>query len=138
MEDRNNWKHGNLHKLKICLGPTSSIAPVRLPDGTIFVHYQGQLNESPSDAVPQNNYLKLDPRTNFIQKAYGLHFGDVFKKRWEISPPITRAIPGSSIAAVILCDANGQHGTHIYYQDPELYLREHYFDRSVDRWVLGE
>ena len=82
--------------------------------------------------------MKLDPKTDFIQKAYGLQFGDDPKKRWEVSPPITRAVAGSSIAAVILCDANGRHGTHIYYQDPELYLREHYFDRSLDQWLLGE
>ena len=44
----------------------------------------------------------------------------------------------SSIAVVLYFDATGQAIPRLYYQDPELYLRERYYDHSVLEWVLGE
>ena len=63
---------------------------------------------------------------------------DGLPKRWTTSPPIARAVMDSSIAIVLYFDATGQAVPHLYYQDPELYLREHYYDHSMHEWFLGE
>ena len=44
----------------------------------------------------------------------------------------------SSIAIVLYFDPTGQAIPRLYYQDPELYLRERYYDHSIHEWVLGE
>ena len=44
----------------------------------------------------------------------------------------------SSIAIVLYFDATGQAIPRLYYQDPELYLRERYYDHSMHEWVFGE
>jgi hypothetical protein len=84
--------------------------------------------------VPVNNDLKLDPNTNFIQTVYE----DGPMKQWKIGRPIVRALTGSSIAVVKCFDDNGQVYSRIYYQDPELYLRERYYNNSTHQGVLGE
>jgi hypothetical protein len=84
--------------------------------------------------IPSNNDLKLDPNTNFIQIVYE----DGPRKLWKIGRPITRAVNGSSIAVVKCFDDNRQIYSRIYYQDPELHLKERYYDSSTRQWVLGE
>ena len=81
-----------------------------------------------------NSELKLDPNTNFIQIVYE----DGPGKPWKIGRPITRAVNGSSIAVVKCFDDKGQACSRVYYQDPDLYLRERYYDSSTRQWVLGE
>ena len=49
---------------------------------------------------------------------------------------VARAVKGSNIAAII--DNNGPARYRVYYQDPELHLKECYYDTSVNRWVPGE
>ena len=82
-----------------------------------------------------NNYLKTDPITGFIQTVSE---GGV-PKQWTTNSSITRAVMDSSIAIVLYIDATSlQAIPRLYYQDPELYLREHYYDYSMREWVLGE
>ncbi|KIM36576.1 hypothetical protein M413DRAFT_424693 [Hebeloma cylindrosporum] len=131
-EDGNGWKHGSLHNLGIILSPISTVAPIRLDDGVICVYYQGQShNFTPYKCPPEQ---KADPNTGFIQSVSE----DGHLKRWTIGSPITRAVMGSSIAIVLYFDATGQSIPRLYYQDPELYLREHYYDHSLSEWVLGD
>lgn len=59
-------------------------------------------------------------------------------EEWNTHPPITQAVAGSSIAVVGFFDPNGQYVPRVYYQDPELRLREHWFDHSIAQWVIGE
>jgi len=48
-----------------------------------------------------------------------------------------KAVKGSSIAAV-KGDAIEVHHSRIFYQDPELRLREYVFDYPAKGWVKGE
>ena len=50
----------------------------------------------------------------------------------------TMAVKGSSIAFTECSDANGLFHSHIYYQDPELYLREIIYNGSTRQWIPGE
>jgi hypothetical protein len=81
-----------------------------------------------------NNYLKTDPSTGFIHSVSE----DGLPKQWTTSSSITKAVMDSSIAIVLYSNATGQTGPRLYYQDPELYLREHYYDHSMQEWALGE
>lgn len=80
-----------------------------------------------------NNYSNVDLETDFIRMAYGSALGGPWKPR----PPITRALKGSTFAVVYFPDADGLTVPHIYYQDPELRLREHcyYFHKAT--WGHG-
>ena len=56
--------------------------------------------------------------------------------------PIARAVKGSSFAIVRSPDTDANKiVSRIYYQDPELCLRERYYTHlgtTADQWVLGE
>ena len=57
---------------------------------------------------------------------------------WLKCGAFKKAVQGSSIASVAWVDANGLHHASIFYQDPELRLREHSYDFSAGQWVAGE
>lgn len=59
-------------------------------------------------------------------------------KEWNTHPPIAQAVTGSSIAVVGFYGPSGQYVPRIYYQDPELRLREQWLDPSMGQWVIGE
>jgi len=50
----------------------------------------------------------------------------------------TKAEKGSSIAVAEYSDAKGIFHSHIYYQDPELHLREVVYKGSTGKWHPGE
>jgi hypothetical protein len=83
---------------------------------------------------PQHNSLKIDPNTNYIRTVY--QRGPT--KRWKEAQPITNAIKGSSIA--IIKDPTIKRVSRIYYQDPELHLKECCYGHfgTMGQWVLGE
>lgn len=56
---------------------------------------------------------------------------------WKRNMIITRAVKDSSIAVVDWVDTNGLRHISLFYQDPELCLKECSFDFSVNRWASG-
>ena len=110
--------------------------PVLLPQSTI-IPFISSIKAGGTiflENIPLNNYLKIDPKTDFIQMVTQ----EGAKKQWDTHTPITQAVAGSSIAVVGFFGPNGQYVPRIYYQDPELRLREHWFDHSRAEWVLGK
>jgi len=86
---------------------------------------------------PLNNYLNIDPNTNFIRMVYQCNPTN----RWKEAPPIAKAVKGSSFAIVRSPDSDlNKIVSRIYYQDAELCLREHCYNHSryTDQWVPGE
>ena len=83
---------------------------------------------------PQHNSLKIDLNTDFIRMAYLR--GPT--KRWKEAQPIIKAVKGSSFAIII--DPTIKQVSHIYYQDPELHLKECYYDHldTMRKWDLGK
>ena len=56
---------------------------------------------------------------------------------WRNDPAeVARAVKGSNIAVIM--DDNEPARYRVYYQDPELHLRERYFNHSNGQWILGE
>ncbi|KIM47250.1 hypothetical protein M413DRAFT_7795 [Hebeloma cylindrosporum] len=113
----NSWYNGSLQDLNIVLAPDSNVAAVRPMDGFICIYYQ-------------------DINTDLIRVLYQLGSST----SWNEGPEIAMAVKGSGLA-VVKCpesDAN-KIISRIYYQDPDLYLRERYFDHlgSLGQWVLG-
>jgi len=78
----------------------------------------------------------IDPNDYSIQGV--LQRNDT--KTWSKlkSRAFNQAVQGSSIANADWVDANGLHHASIFYQDPELRLREHSYDFSAGQWVAGE
>ena len=75
--------------------------------------------------------LCLDPNDGFI-RTLRQH---VPTGEWRNDPAkIARAVKGSSIAVIM--DDNGPARYRVYYQDPELHLKEYY--SSGSQWILGE
>ena len=84
-----------------------------------------------------NNHYNIDPDTNFIRIIYQHGPTD----SWKVAPLITRAVKGSSFAIVMSLDSDAnKFVSRIYYQDPELCLREHYYSHlgTTDQRALGE
>ena len=85
---------------------------------------------------PLDNYLKIDPNTNFIRTVY-----QCSPTRWKEASPIARAVKGSSFAVVMSPESDANKIVScIYYQDLELCLRECYYNHLGIRrhWVFGE
>ncbi|KIM47249.1 hypothetical protein M413DRAFT_7794 [Hebeloma cylindrosporum] len=120
-KDNDGWSRGELHKLRIILNETSTIAAT-FHDNAIYVFYQGRCHKFPAK----------HPKTDFINMV--AQEGPT--KEWDSHPPITLALPGTGIAVVGFVNPTGQYALRVYYQDPELYLREHWFDHSIPKWVL--
>jgi len=83
---------------------------------------------------PLDNYLNIDPNTDFIRMVNKR--GPT--KPWKEGLPITRAVKGSSFA--IIRDPTNKRVSRIYSQDPKLHLRECYYDHlgTMGHWVFGE
>jgi hypothetical protein len=93
-----------------------------------------------SDSIPfskdlLNHYLNVDPDTSLIRMVYKR--GPT--KPWEEALPISTAVKGSSFAIIRDPDTN-RLVSRIYYQDPELRLRECCYDHlgTAGQWALGE
>ena len=87
-----------------------------------------------SSSYRLNTYLNIDPNTNFIRMVYQRGPANPWKK----APPIVKAVKGSSFAVVKPHNLDASKMvSRIYYQDPELYLKECYYTPS-DQWVAGE
>lgn len=58
---------------------------------------------------------------------------------WKEAPSVAMAIKGSSFAVIRKPQAN-KLVSHIYYQDPELRLRECCYDHlgTANKWTIGE
>ena len=86
---------------------------------------------------PLNNCLNIDPNTNFIRMVYQRGPANP----WKEAPPIVKAVKGSSFAVVRSPDSDAKKiVSRIYYQDPELCLKECYYSPldTTDQWVFGE
>jgi hypothetical protein len=89
---------------------------------------------------PLNKYLNTDRNTNFIRMVYQRGAANP----WKEAPPIAKAVKGSSFAVVRSPDSYANKiVSRIYYQDPELSLRERYCKLNhvvgtTDQWVAGE
>lgn len=84
-----------------------------------------------------NRYLIIDPKTDLIRV---LHQRGT-STSWDERPDITKAVKGSSFAVVRCPDSDpNKIVSRIYYQDPDLYLRERYYDHlsTPAQWILGE
>jgi hypothetical protein len=109
------WHYGNLKNRNVVLNPSSSIAVVR---------YRQHLN-----------LFYQDPNTDVI-KVLGQ--SDPAGPWRFVRQTIARAATGTSIAAIWCLDNNvNKYNRRVYYQDPELYLRECILDRPTRQWVLG-
>ena len=82
---------------------------------------------------------KLDPKTDDLRTLSRFDPTASDSWTWNYGMPNIQAAKGTSIAAIWHFDAyyNG-YSFRVYYQDPELYLRECFVDRSTFRWVFGE
>jgi len=86
---------------------------------------------------PLNNYLNTDPNTNFIRMIS--QHGPA--NPWKEAPPIVKAVKGSSFAVVRSPNLDAKKiVSRIYYQDPELCLKECCYSPlgTTDQWVGGE
>ena len=81
------------------------------------------------------NDFGIDPGSGFIREVNQLGPSQEWKIR---SGAIARAVNGSSIAVVRCSDSNGIMHNRVYYQRPDLHLRESYLERSTVKWVSGE
>ena len=83
---------------------------------------------------PQNNSLKIDPNTNFIRMVNQCGSS----QPWKEALPIAKAVRSSSFA--IIRDPTNKLVSRIYYQDPELHLKELCYDHlgNTDQGVFGE
>ena len=79
-------------------------------------------------------YLKVVPESGFIQ-ALCHHVSK--NGPWVKGRIIAKAIHGSSIAAITYLHSNGEV-VHVYYQDPDLHLREMVWSPTMLQWVSGE
>jgi hypothetical protein len=79
-------------------------------------------------------YLKVVPESGFIQ---ALCHQASKNGPWVKGRILAKAIKWSSIAAVACLHSNGE-AVHVYYQDPNLHLREHVWSPGELRWVSGE
>ena len=81
------------------------------------------------------NNFRIDPDSGFIREVTQLGPS----QEWKISTgAIARAVNGSSIAVVRCSDSNGIMHSRVYYQCPDLHLRESYLETSTVKWVSGE
>ena len=62
----------------------SSVSTIKASDDITFIMH------------PQNNYLKIDPNTNYIRMVY--QYGPA--KPWKEAPPIVRALKDSNFAII--------------------------------------
>ena len=65
------WYKGDLDECHIVLDPNSGIAAMSLHDDVLCIYYQGRWQD-PFVKDPLNNYLKIDPKTDFIRRVYQL------------------------------------------------------------------
>ena len=88
--------------------------------------------EEPEPLVEPEPLLPLPYR-------FGLHDYTGCRPWFKDNLPIAKAVKGSSIAVIQRPSTTGQVSC-IFYQDPELHLRERNYDElgSMDKWVLGE
>ena len=130
-KDKNSWYYGDLHKLKIILDPVSSITTIQHNDDGICIYYQGQCHKS---LWPFCQIISM------VRPKWWLHLNskEIWPTgKWQNDPAeVARAVQGSNIAAII--DSNRPAQYRVYYQDPELHLKDCYYDTSVNRWVPGE
>jgi hypothetical protein len=101
----------------------SSVSTIKASDNIPFV----------KDTL--NNYLNIDQNTDFIRTVN--QRGSM--KSWKEALPLAKAVKGSSFA--IIRDPNNKQvsSSCIYYQDPELHLRELCYDHlsgNTDHGVL--
>jgi len=84
---------------------------------------------------PPNNYLNIDPDIGLIRMVN--RSGPT--NAWKEAPSIAMAVKGSSFAIIRKPEAN-KLVSRIYYQDPELRLRECCYDHlgTADEWTIGE
>jgi hypothetical protein len=102
-----------------------SVSTIKASDHTPFV------------TDPLNNYLNIDPNSNFIRMVY--QCGPT--NRWKQAPHIARAVKGSSFAVVRSPDSDANKiVSRIYYQDRELCLSERCYNHlgTTDQWVASE
>jgi hypothetical protein len=124
IHSRSSWIP--LQALPLCDSRTiPSISTIKASDNLPFIE----------DSL--NNYFNIDPSTNFIRMVN--QRGPT--NTWKEALPITNAVKGSSFAVVRSPDSDANKiVSRIYYQDPELRLRERYCNHlgTTDQWVLGE
>ena len=85
--------------------------------------------------VRKINIFRIDPNDGSI----GVLSQHPRTTQWEKSRVrYPKATKGSSIAVVEYHDTNGRRHSSIFYQSPELRLREYSFDYSADRWIHGK
>ena len=85
-----------------------------------------------------NDCLGIDPGSDFIQQLFKRTDGlGSLQASWE-NRPVAKALKGSSIAASSFAPA--LEPLHVFYQDPELHVRDHYviFRKQAAEWTLGE
>jgi len=86
-----------------------------------------------------NDCIGIDPSSDLIRQ---LRKKDMTLPRTQegwANIPVTKALKFSSIAALSFPN-HETPSRHVFYQDPELHVRDHYMDpsREHDGWILGE
>ena len=98
-----------------------------------------------------NDYPGIDPHSNFIRQlsSYGTRSSSSTSygsRKWEAWQPgawawknnilVTKALKGSSIAALSLDDSTTP--LHLFYQDPEFHVRDLFNRGGGSEWYHGE
>jgi len=81
----------------------------------------------------QINIWRLDPNDGFIRTLS--QAGPTGEWRTDLDK-VAKALKGSSI--VVIMDDDGPVRYRVFYQDPELYLREHFRIHSSTQWRPGK
>jgi hypothetical protein len=93
--------------------------------------------------IHQMTISGIDPHSDFIRQlsSYGTPtiririVGAVELGKWKNNILVTKALKGSSIAALSLDDTTTP--LHLFYQDPELHVRD-LFNQGGSEWYHGE
>jgi hypothetical protein len=82
--------------------------------------------------------LAIDQHNDFIRQL-NRRCADWSWRQSSSDTLVTKALKGSSIAALSLSSREAP-SRHVFYQDPNLHVRDHYTDpsRKGDEWILGE
>lgn len=107
----NGWYHGDIHDLNIALAPTSSVAVIRWGD-QIHIYYQ-------------------DPKSNVIKELRKPSSTD----SWTTGAKLPKAAKDSNISAISW--SGGGPSIRVYYQDPDLRLKEHCYSEQRSSWYAG-
>lgn len=122
-----HWGPGYLTDLGVRVAPNTSIAATNWDKTSIRVYCQGNATASQTIIAYTNLMLPTEESSNAIQEFCVGH-------PWKRGATLPIADSGSDLAALSFKDGGKIH-LRVYYQAPDLSLREHCYDSG---WFEGK